>query len=133
MKYTVQAVLLNKEGYVLGVSRKKDHNDMGLPGGKVDDDDKSLEDAIKREVKEETGLDIDMSTAIQVFSMHRDGYMGYTYLIKDWSGEISTDEPHVVKWCIYQDLYLGSFGKWNLMVFESLESMGVNINLFGDE
>lgn len=53
----VQIVLLNKKGEVLAVSRKHDHNDFGLIGGKVDEGENVVEAAI-RETKEETGLDI---------------------------------------------------------------------------
>lgn len=132
MKYTVQAVIFNDKGEVLAVSRKKDHNDFGLPGGKVDPEDNSLEDAIKREVMEETGLDIDMSTSTQVFSMHRNKAMGFTYLIKDWTGELGTDEPHVVKWTSFEEICEGSFGEWNLLVCESLDSMGIEFKFFNE-
>ena len=40
IKKAAQVVLINEEGLVLGVSRKTDHNDFGLPGGKVDPEDK---------------------------------------------------------------------------------------------
>lgn len=131
MKYAVQAVILNEEGYVLAVSRKDDHNDFGLAGGKVDEEDHQhglygpLHAAIIREVKEETGLTIKAEDLTQIFSMHRDGYMGYTYLVKEWSGEISTDEPHAIKWVPFWRVTKGTFGYWNSMVRDSLNSMGV--------
>src|SRR3972149_9331950 len=116
IKRAVQVVLLNEHNQVLAVSRKTDHKDMGLPGGKVDPGDKSPEEAIIREVKEETGLDVSFLELI--FAMHRNGSMGYTYLAK-YSGEINTKEPHVVKWVDYEVVLNGSFGKWNKMVLES--------------
>tara|TARA_R110000772_G_scaffold17946_3_gene49974 strand:+ start:130546 stop:130935 length:390 start_codon:yes stop_codon:yes gene_type:complete len=126
MKYAVQGVILNEDGEVLCVSRKDDHNDFGLPGGKVDDTDKTFKEALAREVKEETGLDVDMTTSVQVFSMHRDNYMGYTYFIKDWSGDIYTEEPHVVKWSGWQVLNEGKFRGWNGLVAQSLTNMSVD-------
>ena len=60
MKEAVQIVILNEKNEVLAVSRKDNHKDFGLPGGKVDPEDFSNVDAIIREVKEETGLDINM-------------------------------------------------------------------------
>ena len=123
MKQAVQVVLLNEVGEVLAVSRKDDHNDFGLIGGKVDPEDNSTEDAAIRETKEETGLDI--TNLRLIFSMHKDGYMGYTYLA-DYSGEINTNEPHVVKWTNFKTITEGSFGYWNKLVAESLSSMGIN-------
>lgn len=124
MKKSAQVVLINKNGEILGVSRKDNHNDFGLAGGKVDPEDVSEEAAAIREVKEETGLDI--SNLVLIFAMCKDGYMGYTYLA-DYSGEIKHNEPHVVKWVPLSTLVEGSFGKWNKLVGESLTNMGIKI------
>lgn len=125
MNISAQVVLINKDGFVLGVSRKDNHNDFGLIGGKKEDIDKTPEDTAIRETKEETGLDI--TNLRLVFATHKDGYMGYTYLA-DYSGEINHNEPHVVKWVCFETLVNGSFGKYNHMVYESLKNMGVFVN-----
>jgi len=131
LKQTVSAVLLNKKGQVLAVSRKHDHNDMGLPGGKVDSTDPSLKEAIKREIKEETGLNINTSTMVRLITMPNDmsgnKYWGNTYLVLDWSGKIETDEPHVVKWTSFDEIIDGSFGTWNVLVQASLKVLGLDI------
>lgn len=57
MKLAVCALILNDDGLVLGCSRRNEPDNMGLPGGKVDDDEKPW-NAICREVQEETGLTI---------------------------------------------------------------------------
>lgn len=132
MKYAVQAVILNDKGEVLAVSRKDDHNDFGLVGGKVDPEDFNPLEAIAREVYEETGLRINTATMEVIYQSHRDGYMGITYLINMWSGEIHTDEPHVVKWTSFDEVLKGSFGYWNSMVKNSLNSMGIKFKLMPD-
>lgn len=120
---TAQVVVLNKDGLVLGVSRKTDHKDFGLAGGKMDPEDNNdpMITAI-RETKEETGLTI--SNLRLVFAIHKNGNMGYTYLA-DYEGEINHNEPHVVKWLPFDVLIRGSFGKYNAMVCESLDDMGI--------
>ncbi len=128
---TAQVVLLNKEGLVLGVSRKNDHSDFGLAGGKMEDIDNNdpMATAI-RECKEETGLDV--SNLRLVFAIHKSGNMGYTYLA-DYEGEINHNEPHLVKWVPFQLLINGSFGRYNKMVSESLTSMGIKYQIDIDE
>jgi len=120
---TAQVVLINPQGLILGVSRKNDHNDFGLPGGKMDPEDNGdpMVTAI-RECKEETGLDV--TNLRLVFAIHKSGNMGYTYLA-DYSGEINHNEPHVVAWKPMEVLINGSFGRYNQMVSESLTDMGI--------
>lgn len=124
MKVSAQVVLINPEGLVLGVSRKNDHDDFGLIGGKMDPEDNgdAMVTAI-RETLEETGLNI--SNLRLVLAIHKDGYMSYTYLA-DYEGEINHNEPHVVKWLPMERLVNGSFGKYNKLVSESLKDMGVS-------
>jgi ADP-ribose pyrophosphatase YjhB (NUDIX family) len=128
---TAQVVLINEEGLILGVSRKDNHSDFGLPGGKMDpEDDNDPTTTAIRECKEETGLDI--SQLQLIFAIHKSGNMGYTYLAK-YTGEINHNEPHVVKWVPMQVLINGSFGRYNEMVSESLTSMGVPFQMDIDE
>jgi 8-oxo-dGTP pyrophosphatase MutT (NUDIX family) len=112
---TAQVVLINPQGLVLGVSRKDDHNDFGLAGGKMDpqDNENPMLTAI-RECKEETGLDIyDLKL---VFAIHKSGNMGFTYLAQ-YTGNIEYDEPHVVKWLPFEILINGKFGRYNQFQF----------------
>ncbi len=120
---SAQVVLINDEGYVLGVSRKDNHTDFGIIGGKMEEIDLGdpLNTAI-RETIEETGLIV--SNLRLVFATHKDGSMGYTYLA-NYRGEINHNEPHVVKWVTFSELIKGKFGKYNKMVGESLDDMGI--------
>lgn len=49
--------LIFSVGHVLAVSRKNNHEDLGLPGGKIEPGE-TPEEAIRRELLEETGLKI---------------------------------------------------------------------------
>ena len=124
IKYSVTAVILNDKNEVLAVSRKDDHNDFSLPGGWVDTKDDSLEMAICREIKEETGLIVKPTNLLQVLSMNRGGNMSYSYYVKDYEGEIETDEPHIVKWTDFDEIKNGSFGYWNTLVEMSVNNFG---------
>jgi 8-oxo-dGTP pyrophosphatase MutT (NUDIX family) len=123
-KQSACVVLINEEGLILGVSRKDDHSDFGLVGGTMDPEDGGDPKVTAiRECKEETGLDIyDLQL---VFSIHKGGNMGYTYLAK-YKGEIHYDEPHVVKWLPFKTLVRGRFGRYNQLVAESLDDMDID-------
>jgi 8-oxo-dGTP pyrophosphatase MutT (NUDIX family) len=128
---TAHVVLINEQGLTLGVSRKNDHSNFGLPGGKMDEEDNNnpMLTAI-RETKEETGLDVyDLEL---IFAFHLGGRMGYTYLAK-YKGEISSDEPHAVEWVPFQRLINGGFGKYNQMVCDSMSDLGINFQIDVDE
>lgn len=55
---TAGAFIYNKEGKIFLIRSSKWANNLVIPGGKIEFSEK-IEDALKREVKEETSLDID--------------------------------------------------------------------------
>ena len=116
-------VLINQEGLVLGVSRKDNHSDFNLIGGKMDpEDEKDIFKTAIRECKEETGLDI---TNLQlVFAIHKSKNMCFTF-IADYSGEINVTENHVVKWIPFEVLLNGTYRHYNKLVKDSLVDMGI--------
>jgi 8-oxo-dGTP pyrophosphatase MutT (NUDIX family) len=123
MKKCVGAVIFNETGQILAVSRKTNHDDFGLPGGKVDPEDgDDMIMALRREIREETGLEI-FDIELVDCSPYRD-YMQYTYICK-CSGEIHTNEPHVVKWTVYSTIIDGCFGDYNLYLANILKEKGI--------
>jgi 8-oxo-dGTP diphosphatase len=81
---------------VLSVSRKTDHEDLGLPGGKLEPGETPYE-AMVRETLEETGLKVEH--AVLLFDGVDDvGIRAVTYLVTKYKGEIHTTEKGVVGW-----------------------------------
>ena len=120
--FSVCLVSFNKEGKLLAVSRKYDHSDMGLPGGKIDPGE-TKEEAILREVKEETGLDI---TNLK-FQFVRQCIDDKDKIDKscgvftgDVIGTINHNEPHIVDWVDPIVITKGSFGDFNISTMEKL-------------
>ena len=89
---TVGALIFNGAGEVLMIRTHKWSNLWGIPGGKVKWGEPS-EEALRREIKEETGLDVLVGPIIETFDrVHRDdaGRIRYHFVIVDfvcWSDE----------------------------------------------
>jgi 8-oxo-dGTP pyrophosphatase MutT (NUDIX family) len=127
MRKAVCVILKNSEGKILAVSRKDNPNLFGLVGGKVDDADNSLEDAIIRETLEETNLNI---FNIKLLDTREHGVSEETLyeqncFIADWSGELLSQEElnekgetGIVKWVDKNILENGFFGEYNKIIFD---------------
>jgi 8-oxo-dGTP pyrophosphatase MutT (NUDIX family) len=125
-KNSAVALIFHKENVffpidiMLGVSRKYDHENFGLPGGKCEEGE-TFEECVRREVKEETGLIVTKCREIFELTLPHNGnlILGKTFLC-EVEGEIHTDEPHVVKWVTWDTLFNGSFGQYNKELFNHL-------------
>ena len=112
-KYAVCALVLNSEGLILGVSRKDDHNDFGMPGGKVNNGE-SLIDAMEREVLEETGYSV-IHTSEMTFTDKCGSREVTTFLcrISDINAGVDESETGSVEWLDPSILLTGSFAPYN--------------------
>ncbi|WP_282156067.1 NUDIX domain-containing protein [Cytobacillus gottheilii] len=63
----VSAVILSEDGNKILLQERVDNGKWSLPGGQVDPGE-SVEEAVKREVSEETGIDIEVLKMIGVYS-----------------------------------------------------------------
>lgn len=103
--------LRNEFGKYLAVSRKDNHNDFGSPGGKVDNGE-TPEQAVVREVLEETGVVVDPVSLELLYDALCFGRTDFNtgYYTGRVTGELSTKEAGVVAWVTYTQLTYGSFG-----------------------
>lgn len=86
MKRKAVVGLLVQDDLVLSITRKDDHNDWGLPGGKVDEGE-TTETALRRELQEEVGILPTMIEFIGVYpSDTGDEFDVYVYKILKCKG-----------------------------------------------
>lgn len=96
-----------------------------FPGGKIDDDEK-MDDAIEREIIEETNLypiDIELLKYRNIFEMSGKYYMIAPYEIKDYAGELldfPTDELSDAQWINKDDLFNYNLGPETLRIVRYL-------------
>ena len=117
---TAVCVLYEKDGKFLSVSRKDDPTDIGLPGGKLDFGETLIECA-RRELREETGYLLYISSLNPFMMFDNNGMFTITFVAKPLEGiekdiVISIDgevETGVVNFVDKEILCKGSFGSYN--------------------
>ncbi len=80
-KYAVCGILPIIGDFFLSVSRKDDPNKIGFIGGKIDDGEEP-EQALLREVLEETGLHVIIDKSYEPFVDTDNEYIVYSYMIQ---------------------------------------------------
>ncbi len=107
---------------VLGVSRKDNHNDFGLPGGRIEPRE-TPEQCMVRELYEETGLRaIDWHLVFEAYEENRK-VRAATYMVTKFEGCISTQEAGVAAWVPSLKLVdeTSTFRDFNKALFKVLE------------
>ena len=94
---TIACIICVKEkNKILVIKRSKDEDSKqghwDLPGGHVDDEDKSIELGALRELEEETGLKSTEEDLIYVTKVESDDADKYFYTTTEWSGTIKFQE-----------------------------------------
>jgi len=127
------SLIINNENLVLAVSRKDDHSIFGLPGGKVDQEDDSLEKAAMRELAEETGVQanggIPVFTSI-CYGLDEKHYLTTTFMWdKLWSLPKQIEGEGIVAWVSPDVICENSFGKYrNFAIFNRNLLKSLNIH-----
>jgi 8-oxo-dGTP pyrophosphatase MutT (NUDIX family) len=138
MREAAVMLIVNKEGFILGVSRRDDHTKFGLPGGKVEDGEQPFESAI-RETQEETSLKVYSCDQIfkRVEPASKPGgtqFYTYCYYAYNWEGEPTDSEEGIVKWLTVFDLCSesGAFADYNTQTIMAFKLLHPDVKLQGD-
>ncbi|MCI0439929.1 MAG: NUDIX domain-containing protein [Chloroflexi bacterium] len=101
----VRAAIQDDEGRVLLV-RRKDNAEWVMPAGSVELDE-SVFDCLKREVKEESGLDVVSATPIAIYSEPRFSFknafgaehqmLAIVFRVDEWTGTLRTETDETVE------------------------------------
>ena len=106
VELTVLCLVEDNDKILLQNRIKKDWRGYTLPGGHVEEGE-SFVDACIREVKEETGLDIENPKLVGVkqFPIKRGRYIVFLFKTNEFSGILSSSDEGVMEWVEYSDLY----------------------------
>lgn len=110
-------VLIVKDDLVLSVSRGDNLNDLGLPGGHVEDNEDFIDGAV-RELWEETGLKAFNLT--EVFTSERDNWIVKTFVTSIYFGKLRSSKEGKASFVNAEALTSGSFGEYNRQLLTSL-------------
>jgi ADP-ribose pyrophosphatase YjhB (NUDIX family) len=129
---SVRAILLDNDGRALFIQRRGDKK-WGMPAGAMELDE-SILDAIKREVKEETGLNVLKATLVAIYSSpstqtftdrwgNEHHVIEYLFRVDEWTGTLKkeTDESIDAQFYNLDDLPEASsdhFAKHHARVFK---------------
>jgi len=99
---SARAVIRDCDGRILFI-RRRDNGLWGMPAGSQELDE-SILDCLKREVKEESGLDVISATPMAIYSQrsivtaYGDPYHLFQvqFLVDEWSGELVTETDETV-------------------------------------
>ncbi|ERI93689.1 hydrolase, NUDIX family [Clostridiales bacterium oral taxon 876 str. F0540] len=137
---TVSAIIFNSDGKVLLCKSHKWDNKYVIPGGHVELGEK-LEEALKREIREETGLEIyDIKLISLKESIYSDTFeekkhfIFIDYVCKTLSSEVRlNDEAEEYEWADLEEIErydLGGFTKELLIQLRDRNESQHSVNIF---
>ena len=105
VELTVVCLLEDGDKILLQDRVKTDWHGYALPGGHVEKDESFL-DAVKREMKEETGLEIrnPRLVGLKQFPIDNGRYLVALFKATEWSGELTSSEEGKMEWVEYARL-----------------------------
>ena len=100
-------VMVYKGDQILVINRKKsDWPGLSFPGGRVEKDE-TIEESVYREIKEETGLNLNIVKLIAVKERkweENNRYLGFLYKSDDFNGSIHSSKEGEIFWINKKDI-----------------------------
>ncbi|MHC1627988.1 MAG: NUDIX domain-containing protein [Candidatus Nezhaarchaeales archaeon] len=131
----VDAVIIRKNGNIILVKRRRPpyEGHWALPGGFVEYGE-TVEDAVKREVKEETGLDVEIKGLIGVYSKPdrdpRGHVVSIAYLVTEIGGELrGSEETDIGEFSVIPDKLAFDHNDILRDGLNLAKKMGINVNI----
>ncbi len=105
VELTVLCLVENGDKILVQNRKKKDWQGIALPGGHVEIGE-SFVDAVKREMKEETGLDIKDPelVGLKQFPIEDGRYLVLLFKATEWTGDVISSDEGEMEWVEYSDL-----------------------------
>jgi ADP-ribose pyrophosphatase YjhB (NUDIX family) len=109
---SASVVIVEEDGLILAVSRRDNHSDLGLPGGKIETGETAITAAC-REAVEETGCILCNPQLAGIADVGSIKVFIYRAEIFGSVSEFVNSEGALVKWVKPEEICSGSFGKFN--------------------
>lgn len=125
---SVTGVVIDEQGQVLVVQRR-DNGRWELPGGILELEE-SIEDGMRREVLEETGVQVEPVRLTGVYKNIKVGVVALVFRARQIGGQpTETDESQQVTWWTAEEISANMTEVYAIRAFDALQPMGTPIRL----
>jgi 8-oxo-dGTP diphosphatase len=120
---SVAGVVVDARGRALLIQRRDNHR-WEPPGGVLELGE-SIDDGLRREVREETGLDVEPETLTGVYKNMKRGIIALVFRCTVTGGEPTvSDETEAFRWATESDIYALASEAYAIRVLDALRNSG---------